>query len=430
MNQFNEASTTKNRGQSLVEVALFLPIFLIIIAGLVEVSQIVLTQNRVSNAARVAARFGANGGEDDGILEVTMNAVTQTLELDENLWDVWVVRVEFDQYGVIKDSEWEFNHIYGLTQTVAYDTIIESDVKAQVQEELTTDQNGNRNNNNAANLKAVGVLLVHDIDSILGLDALPFLQGLHSTRALNMMRITGLQIEQTNGCSAFPIAVEDGIRNVTSDTLPTDFDYLNPDLLTPLEANFPNNPWTEAKYSFQTAVEGTVFLIKQSAGSGNFGWLAWNTGLDSSGDLAESLTWPGTSTDYDTNNGNVGNNDKNIYTQAGFDHQVLGFIEAGDPTDTSLNIGDWVAASTGNTNDTKVKAQLQAHVNTGRTLRVIIWSADDPEQIKANSSGSNTVYRVKGFAIVRLHGYDLPGNGSTLLAEFIRWDTSCGQSLP
>ena len=55
MTQYKPQFNLKEKGQSLVEVALFLPIFLVIIAGLVEVSNILVTQNSVHNAARVGA---------------------------------------------------------------------------------------------------------------------------------------------------------------------------------------------------------------------------------------------------------------------------------------------------------------------------------------------------------------------------------------
>ena len=76
------AKHTKHTGQSLVEVALFLPILIILLAGIVELSQLVITQNRVSNAARAATRFGANGGEDEGIVIVALDTVTQTLDIN------------------------------------------------------------------------------------------------------------------------------------------------------------------------------------------------------------------------------------------------------------------------------------------------------------------------------------------------------------
>ena len=52
------------RGQSLVEVALFFPIFIVLLAGVAEVANILVTQNRVTSAARAATRFGAHGGQD------------------------------------------------------------------------------------------------------------------------------------------------------------------------------------------------------------------------------------------------------------------------------------------------------------------------------------------------------------------------------
>ena len=67
MNAIAHKQKQSQRGQSLVEVALFFPIFIILLAGLVEVSQLLITQNRVSSAARAGARFASNGGEDVGI---------------------------------------------------------------------------------------------------------------------------------------------------------------------------------------------------------------------------------------------------------------------------------------------------------------------------------------------------------------------------
>lgn len=419
---------TRSRGQSMVEVALFLPIFLIIIAGLVEVSQMVLTQNRVSNATRVGARFGANGGEDEGILNITLNSVTQTLDLDEAVWDVWVIRVAFDQSGDIIQDQWEFNHVYGLTQTVQYNTIVEADIQANVRDQLYTDQNLVSSAANAGGLEAVGILVLHDIDSILGLNALPFLQGFNSIRSLNLMRVSGLKIEQTNGCSAFPIAVEEGIRNVTSATFPDPGDFTYPDAAdVPAESDFPNNDWDETSVTLRDAHEGTLFFIQQGSGSGNFGWLRWNQGINASAQtLSNSMSWPGDSTDYtDQNDGG------NLQRIAGWGESYIprGYINPANPTDQSLHINDLVAANTGsvasvgNGND----SPLISAVDSGQTMRVIVWDWQDSQ-----ATGVNDTYRVSGFAIMRLHGYRLSqGNGgSWILAEFIRWDTSCGQQAP
>ena len=87
------------RGQSLVEVALFLPIFILLLAGLVEVSQLLITQNRISSAARAGTRFASNGGENIGVVDVVLNTVTQTLETDNTLWDLWVIHGTVNENG-------------------------------------------------------------------------------------------------------------------------------------------------------------------------------------------------------------------------------------------------------------------------------------------------------------------------------------------
>jgi hypothetical protein len=43
-----------------------------------------------------------------------------------------------------------------------------------------------------------------------------------------------------------------------------------------------------------------------------------------------------------------------------------------------------------------------------------------------NEGGANARYKNSGFAIFRLIVYNLPQ--SWILAEFVRWDDSCGQS--
>ncbi len=83
---------TGQEGQSLVELALFLPLVLMLIAGVSEIGQMLLTTNRVQSAVRSATRFGSNGGENAGMVIVGLNTVTQTLPLDSDRWDMWIIR--------------------------------------------------------------------------------------------------------------------------------------------------------------------------------------------------------------------------------------------------------------------------------------------------------------------------------------------------
>src|SRR5687768_3793052 len=104
--------TRREEGQSLVEVALFLPILLVMLVGIVEVGNLLVTQNRVTTAARTGAGFGATyyvendwqgeGGTATAMGNVVLNTVTETLVLDPNVWDVWSI------YGKVADDQQSF----------------------------------------------------------------------------------------------------------------------------------------------------------------------------------------------------------------------------------------------------------------------------------------------------------------------------------
>ena len=423
MNQPQTSKKQSQRGQSLVEVALFFPIFILLLAGLVEVSQLLVTQNRVSSAARAATRFASNGGLDTGMVTTALNTVTQTLEMDDTVWDIWSIRATVDDSGAGFDSNnggaWTFTHIYGISNTVRAASVSEADIRTRVINELQTDEFNNQAAGIALGLQIVGTYAIHDVDSILGLDAMSQLAGFSSINALSIMRITANTQDVTAGCSAFPIAVEEGVRSVTNPLLggsnpyPSNFSYpSNPPTYNSFVNHRDNIPLLEAR-------EGDVFRIWNGAGSGNFGWLAWNTGVSANANtLGSSLSWPGDSTNYDPCSG-PGCNQGGVVGGSGFDHAVKGYIEPGDPTDQTLNINDWVAGSQGTVSSSDVNTILQGHIDRGRTLRVIIWK--EP----TTGTSNNLRYQISGFAIVHLIGYHLQQDW--ILAEFIRWDDSCGQ---
>lgn len=403
------------KGQSLVEVALFLPIFIIILAGLIEVSQLVITQNRVSQAARVSSRFGANGGQDEGMMIVALNTVTQTLLMDESHWDMWVVR------GTVNDNgdafaDWQFNHVYGISSTVEFSNVNEAEIQTEVLTELQSNINPSDYDDLVGGIQIVGMYALHDVESILGLDAMPWLQGFYGVRGFSYMRQTGETVVQTNGCTAYPIAVHEGIRSVTppntgGNPYPNPGDFVNPN--PPTYNSFiyhrPDIPLNEAH-------EGDVYRVFNGFGSGNFGWLRWNSALSgNTGTTNDSLTFPGDSNDY-TDAGNCG---ANCPTPL-YPYLVKGYVNPDDNTDISLHIGDWVWANTGVSNASSIRSTMNGHINLDRQLRLIVWG-------ESRNPGSNGAYRVKGFAVFRLQGYNLQQNW--ILAEFIRWDTSCGQPI-
>lgn len=64
-----QRSRTRSRGQGLVEFALVLPVFMVILIGMVDLGRAIWANNAVANAAREAARFASvHGGSCEDLL--------------------------------------------------------------------------------------------------------------------------------------------------------------------------------------------------------------------------------------------------------------------------------------------------------------------------------------------------------------------------
>jgi hypothetical protein len=240
--------------------------------------------------------------------------------------------------------------------------------------------------------------------------------GFSDTYAWMLPSIQGeLPNNATAGCTAFPIAVHEGIRSVSAPGTGS-----NP-YPSPGEFSYPLPPPSYASFTdhrddlpLLEATAGTVYRVQNGFDNGNFGWLVWNQGISANAaTLTNSLTWPGDATDY-TDHGYGGTG----VPGSGFSYNVRGYIEPGDPTDQALHIGDWVAANTGSVNSDGVREQLETHIDLGRMLRLPIWGSSVP-------GGTSGQYSISHFAIFRLIGYNLSNNW--LLLEFVDFDTSCGQ---
>jgi len=64
------------KGQSMVEFALILPVFLLLLLGMVDLSRVISANFVLDNAARSAARIGVISNDDDDIETVINNATT------------------------------------------------------------------------------------------------------------------------------------------------------------------------------------------------------------------------------------------------------------------------------------------------------------------------------------------------------------------
>ncbi|MDJ0753199.1 MAG: pilus assembly protein [Ardenticatenaceae bacterium] len=418
------------QGQSLVEVALFIPVALIIIAGVVEIGQWLVTQNRVVTAARASTRFGANGGNDENMAIVALNTVTETLPLEADRWDIYSIRGEVNEQGtgfVGAANDITFEHIYGnsnttFAQELAANTIdVQARLRTDILESLQRQEDGTLVTESAQGIQFVGTYAVFEAESIIGMDY--FVEDVYSVRDLAVMR-TYPSTDASNGCSAFPIAVEwqrsvdDDLSGANTFPLPADFSY--PTSNEPTLLDFPNHI---PDVPFDQAPPGTIYRIWDGGGPGNFGWLYWNTDVNGASDVAGSLAWPGNSIDYVNGpNGNPGPN--SAATSAGFSHKVWGYIEPNSdefPADTSMQTGDWVSGRTGAINSSAVNDALEDHIDNERILRLPIWEV-------SSGSGNNVEYTILSFGLFRLHGFNLTGGQQWILAEFIGLDDSCGQS--
>ena len=419
------------RGQSLVEVAVFLPVALIIIAGLVELSLYLVTQNKVNTAAREAARFGANGGENAGMVSVALSTVTQTLQLEIDRWDMWTVRGKVRARclngagGTVtldfgdNNQDFDVEHSYGISQTVAFTetntNLYSNAFRQEVLQELSLGGVGTCAipSNPAPDingLQFVGMYAAHDVDSILGLDV--FLENVFTVRALQIFRVTSVvSNNQTEGCAAFPLAVDEVRRSVNPSIYTL---TITPTTRYPA-TNFPTYPQIEqnghaAEHPLSNlANEGDVFLFKgEGRATFNFTWLQWNTDTSCTGctpattRLVNSWAWPGNSLSA-----------------------TLGFHHANDWTDTSLNIGDMVAVSAAPGSDAAVVTALRSYVDRNRTIRIMLWKEAESGTIP----GGADYIRVSKFVNVRLLGFNYSNTAANrwVLLQFVSYDTSCGQ---
>lgn len=428
-------SKWQESGQSLVETALFLPIFLVILAGVVEVSQFVITSNRLTTASRATARYAANGGEDAGMGQVLTTTVFQTMDLDEQAWDAFSIRGTINGNG---DGfvDFDVEHIYGVigppptntTQTTnhimtATDTIDEVALQQRILNDLKFDDDGNQIVDTPAELgdvRIVGTYVFFEMDSLLNLDATAALAQLYVVESLSVMRLTGFSQQPSEGCSAFPIAVKGGVRAVTPPNtgavpFPSSFDY---------PVNAPNyfqfvrhNP---AGILDDSAQEGTLFLFTLNTEPAPFKWLQWNDLIASDPTvLANSLQWPGNSLDF-TNQGDAGT------AHPDFGHVVRGYAEPGNVIDIELHENNVVRQSPyqldANITFGTVNQSVNENVSRGRDLRLIVFddAGDDiPGEVKINR-----------FGIFTIRGYGNAGTGGEwVLLEFVRWDDTCGKDV-
>jgi hypothetical protein len=137
--------------------------------------------------------------------------------------------------------------------------------------------------------------------------------------------------------------------------------------------------------------------IWNGAGDGNFGWLRWTDDT-----TIEDFPFSTNSEEYLAEEVHTPQLSMNDYREP--EHKD-------DEEDTVINAGDWVWGLTGVVNGSAVRAELDSKI--GGVYRVPVWDV-------AEGSGSNLVYHIVRFALIRLDGYDL--DAKKIWATFEEWD--------
>lgn len=411
-------------GQSLVETAIFLPVIIILLLGVVEVSNLLVTQNRVSAASRAATGFAATNFTGDewedtdawsgAMVRVARNNVTETLDLDEKRWDIWTIKATVNGTGDGFD-EWTAIHAFGDSSVMTdaeWDSVdVQGDVLAALNESSAA---------SAEDLQIAATVAYHDRHSVLGLDAFNFGE-LTRVRGLNVMRVEPEPPYQS--CALFPISIY--FQNISlypqnySGTMKAGGEKYNsngwyypsnPGAYNDNPYDHSGFPWANGGHPLQHALAGDIFEARQQNSPstlGAFGWLTWD-GSTAAVDLKASLTYPGNlSVVMPPPDGQV-----NYYNP----HDP--YANSSDPNlkDLVPNVGDWVQGATGNM--ASMRNLMEGYVNSERTMQIVVF--DDVE-----GSGSHYNYHIAGFAIVKLVAYQDSGNDKRILVEFVDWGTEC-----
>jgi len=379
------AARLKDRfGQSLVEFALVLPILLLIVAGILEVGNVLAIYTRLQNAARDGARQAAAGSPDKTIADLVSGELAGLRE-SPNQKQIWVIRPvhttagwdnDTDTMNTKADPDWGVEPVcvYGPVPPCPGGTGATASPPLNattILNNLRTYQGTNStlvSSSDNGEVRFVIVAIYYEADTLLNLSFLP-LANAQGRIPMTVYAFLKQEVSQSavdalvGGCSAYNIA-------------------LNASTLTR------NN-------TLQPAANDRI-TFTQFANPYQFEYVIWQPGQ--SADIAGAgLAVPGNSTSA--------TDGYNSYPEE-------------SPEDRALNVGDYVLRYSGIPNN--ANAAISSHISSRRTLRVIVF---DSRRDLVGNEGFLPGLRISGFAIVRLL------SGSTLAqlnVEFLKYETNCG----
>ena len=392
------AQRTRQQGQSLVEMAILTPVLLIIFLGVVEIGWALRDYVALQSANREAARFASRGRYLDfsktnldeigypNVVGHELDSLAGQLPLDVGAGNpnstviISHVLVDTGECGSGPDDDLvispytpgygHFMATYGQARSTRVDfNQLTNDMRAE-NEAFNCDLKA-RNPNAIPSVNSVVIVETYYLHPLLVLT--PLLSNLIADENGNIelyartaMRISADARGQTassgQGCEVYPIAVH---TSTVAGVQPGD----------------------------------TMQDVFNGAEEGNFGWLRWNDdpGHDSQTYLHEELNNPRLS--------------HNTYR------------DASDPSDTTLNAGDWIWGLTGVVNSNDIRDDLNELRTTGITIRVPVWDVSS-----SGGGGSNVSYRVERFVLVRILAFDL--DHKWIRAMFVGEDPNACPDIP
>lgn len=412
-------SARRARGQGMVEFALSLPLLLLVLAGLVEIANLVLLYARMETVTRESSRFGALGGTDTSVREVFFQSARDSLETQSGVIELWVVRpiLDFNEgtqtyswKGATEASKWGVDGTEPVAAVCVYpESGCENQpewLNEQSQDILNQIKNSGATRNSAAGDRFVIAVTYYEARTILNL---PFYQvpgGEKGRVPLKTVSIYRQEVAQetvnmlAGGCTALPIMIN--MNALAKDNIRT------------------MNPEADARH---IAREGTIFELTREPS------LAWTDDEEALGTKYDFLAWQ-----YDDQEASQLN--ASLDFPGNIESSEFGYAEPYEharnyeTVDRMLNLGDPVAAK-----DSGVWADINVlnHLEyTGkdaggfrRAIRIILSNGKSQETVFDGPNADFRTYKVMGFAIVHVLSYEPNG---ILKVEFVRFDKSCGEA--
>ncbi len=183
---------SREKGQSLVEMAFALPILMFLVVGIIELGYAMNAYMQTVNAAREGARFGSMGGSDDAITSIVQGATSGLVQYGEDNTKLWIARVEIDDDCTVSDVT------PGLTLNAPFEAnpVTVEEIVGQLQA-----QGGDY-----CGLSFVAVDLHYRSASFLGLPMVKQLSEAVPMRSLAVMRLEAPR-PLKGVCNVYPIAV-------------------------------------------------------------------------------------------------------------------------------------------------------------------------------------------------------------------------------